>query len=340
MAGPGLSLALLIQRSRNPVCRSTALRTRRRSRPLSVRPAPSSTDDDRAWRRAATTCGGTISSPSSSSSSALLLPPPPPRPSSPARRSPAAFPGHGAGTRTGADCLGAALGATALTGTCTGTATPPPPPLSASRDDSPKLCGTACARRLAACGADAGGVAHPSCCPPPAGHTTSRSSSSNGAAASGPADSGCFRRPRKRSEPAPGALGIAIGWRAAANGGSQELDPSADPTRSIGRADRSCSGGRLWGRLRLRPNDEVVVLGLDCCFVVGWKRTEEGERDCVSEWAKDGDDVSSVIAWAHSTKGSRESPGRCSGIPVLISCSIVSSTVIISDSGPACNELV
>jgi len=74
----------------------------------------------------------------------------------------------------------------------------------------------------------------------------------------------------------------------------------------------------------------VFALPIYIYIVVGWKRTEEGERDCVSEWAKDGDDVSSVIAWAHSTKGSRESPGRCSGIPVLISCSIVSSTVIIS----------
>jgi hypothetical protein len=93
-----------------------------------MRPAPSSTDDDRAWRRAATTCGGTTSSPSSSSSSAFLPP---------AHHPPA---GHAAGTRTGADCLGAI----ALPGTGTGTGTPPPQP-SASSDDSPKLCGTACA---------------------------------------------------------------------------------------------------------------------------------------------------------------------------------------------------
>jgi hypothetical protein len=57
-----------VHRSKNPVYRSTALRTLRRSPPLTVRPAPSSTDDDRAWRRAATTCGDTTSSPSSSSS--------------------------------------------------------------------------------------------------------------------------------------------------------------------------------------------------------------------------------------------------------------------------------
>lgn len=87
----------ILQRSRNPVCRSTALRTRRRSRPLSVLPAPSSTDDDRACRRAATTCGGTISSSSLSSDSSppttLLVAAP--------------LPGH-IGTLTGADRLGAA----------------------------------------------------------------------------------------------------------------------------------------------------------------------------------------------------------------------------------------
>ncbi|XBH56854.1 hypothetical protein VPH35_078585 [Triticum aestivum] len=58
-----LLLQIQIQRSRKPVWWSTALRTQQRSRPLSVRPAPSSTDDDRACRRATTTCGGTISSP-------------------------------------------------------------------------------------------------------------------------------------------------------------------------------------------------------------------------------------------------------------------------------------
>ena len=51
--------------SRKPVRRRTALRTRRRSRPLSVLPAPSSTELCAAARRATISCGGTMASPSS-----------------------------------------------------------------------------------------------------------------------------------------------------------------------------------------------------------------------------------------------------------------------------------
>ncbi|RLM92097.1 hypothetical protein C2845_PM08G25420 [Panicum miliaceum] len=59
---------------RNPVMRSTALRTARRSRPLSVRPCPTHTDEATprlsGHRRAARTCGGTI--PASAPDEALL----------------------------------------------------------------------------------------------------------------------------------------------------------------------------------------------------------------------------------------------------------------------------
>nr|ACN34758.1 unknown [Zea mays] len=58
--------------SRKPVRRRTALRTRRRSRPLSVLPAPSSTELCAAARRATISCGGTKASPASSA-----LPPAP-----------------------------------------------------------------------------------------------------------------------------------------------------------------------------------------------------------------------------------------------------------------------
>uniref|UniRef100_A0A8R7PI75 Uncharacterized protein n=1 Tax=Triticum urartu TaxID=4572 RepID=A0A8R7PI75_TRIUA len=196
-----LQRSVLFHRSRKPVVRHTALRMRRRSRPFSVRPAPSITDAAAAARRAAISCGGTMSSSSSSSSSSAAS-------CSASRRRLSAVALDQAGTATGADwwygwergCLSrrAAAGMAALGERLSSSAMSddrPAPPDGKAREERGQ-------RWLPPDGDGVGEGDEAVEAEEKEGdddQTTSRSSSSSSWSAA-PASSGCLMKPRKRSD--------------------------------------------------------------------------------------------------------------------------------------------